>query len=193
MTLMSPTCRHSVRDNSSLNIITYEADPTVVPVPSDREIFQSIINCTGFNIAQLFPSASLCQNVLTFTCYYNSTSCSGTYSSCMLYCPKCTVDCVVYVPAADCSEHVFIIIRTVCSNYSGAGGCTGYVSPDSTCCSPNGVNVHTIEFGVTVGFCAALLFVAATIGVCAIVLFLRRPAARIRGTRYAHVHVRACT
>ena len=96
----------------------------------------------------------------------------------------------MHVPVADCSEHVFIIVRTVCSNYSGAGGCTDRISPNSACCSPNvmtsGVSVHTVVFGV--GLSAALLFVASTLFVCAMVMFLRRPA-RIRGARYVHVYV----
>ena len=167
--LIAPSCLYSVRNTSSLcagTIITYSSDQYATP----SQIYQSVINCNGYNYSYLFSPDTMCQSVIAFTCYHNATSCASPKSSCTANCPSCLTTCLMYVQKS-CSEHFFIIMRTPCVNYSSAGGCTGSIRPQYECCmQTSNKDVDHYILPSSVGVPVALLLAVVVALMCALVL-----------------------
>lgn len=133
-----PVCGSYNNDKISIIIATFIFSSRV----STEMVFEVVTNYSRFTpllsgIVDKLKYA--CEDVIEFIYSYNSSICSSDTDSCSDSCPDCQLNSVTYLHSINCTNEVFLFVRTTCANFSIPGACIGLNSPQSSCClkTPN--------------------------------------------------------
>ena len=175
-----PVCGSYNNDKISIIIATFIFSSRV----STEMVFEVVTNYSRFTpllsgIVDKLKYA--CEDVIEFIYSYNSSICSSDTDSCSDSCPDCQLNSVTYLHSINCTNEVFLFVRTTCANFSIPGACIGLNSPQSSCClkTPNQDSVTLPS--ILAPLC--ILFLITLIAAIALTAYSVK-------TRYAWIHYR---